>query len=61
MFKPIPGIDGSVRVVNQFSVRMLLPVTYKCPLESRCVVVCVCVGGGGGGAGSGSGGGITVM
>ena len=24
-------------MVNQFSVRMLLPVTYNCLLESRCV------------------------
>ena len=54
-------------MVNQFSVRTLLPVTYNCLLESRCVW-CVCVAGRGGegwgeagrGGGGGDGAGLCI-
>ena len=42
-------------MVNQFSVRMLLPLTYNCLLESQCVCGGERRGGGGGGARDGAG------
>ena len=47
-------------MVNQFSVRMLLPVTYNCLLESRCVCVAGRGGEGAGGGGARDGAGLCI-